>query len=70
VTQGAYVYITGRRRHKELDTAVAEVGRNVIAVQGDVANLEDIDCPYAQIAQEMGRIDILFANAGMQARMR
>jgi NAD(P)-dependent dehydrogenase (short-subunit alcohol dehydrogenase family) len=67
VAEGAYVYITGRRR-KELDAAVAQIGRNVTGVQGDVANLEDIDRLYAQIAQEKGRIDILFANAGIASQ--
>jgi NAD(P)-dependent dehydrogenase (short-subunit alcohol dehydrogenase family) len=42
VAEDAHVYITGRRQ-KELDTAVAQIGRNVTGVQGDVANLEDID---------------------------
>jgi NAD(P)-dependent dehydrogenase (short-subunit alcohol dehydrogenase family) len=67
VAEGAYVYITGRRQ-KELDAAVAQIGRNVTGVQGDVANLEDIDRLYAQIAQEKGRIDILFANAGIASQ--
>ncbi|MCU1257356.1 MAG: 3-oxoacyl-ACP reductase [Bryobacterales bacterium] len=67
VAEGAYVYITGRRR-KELDAAVAQIGRNVTGVQGDVANLEDIDRLYAQIAQEKRRIDILFANAGIASQ--
>jgi NAD(P)-dependent dehydrogenase (short-subunit alcohol dehydrogenase family) len=67
VAEGAYVYITGRRQ-KELDAAVAQIGGNVTGVQGDVANLEDIDRLYAQIAQEKGRIDILFANAGIASQ--
>jgi NAD(P)-dependent dehydrogenase (short-subunit alcohol dehydrogenase family) len=67
VAEGAYVYITGRRQ-KQLDAAVAQIGRNVTGVQGDVANLEDIDRLYAQIAQEKGRIDILFANAGIASQ--
>jgi NAD(P)-dependent dehydrogenase (short-subunit alcohol dehydrogenase family) len=67
VAEGAYVYITGRRQ-KELDAAVAQIGRNVTGVQGDVANLEDIDRLYAQIVQEKGRIDILFANAGIASQ--
>jgi NAD(P)-dependent dehydrogenase (short-subunit alcohol dehydrogenase family) len=67
VAEGAYVYITGRRQ-KELDAAVAQIGRNVTGVQGDVANLKDIDRLYAQIAQEKGRIDILFANAGIASQ--
>jgi NAD(P)-dependent dehydrogenase (short-subunit alcohol dehydrogenase family) len=67
VAEGAYVYITGRRQ-KQLDAAVAQIGRNVTGVQGDVANVEDIDRLYAQIAQEKGRIDILFANAGIASQ--
>ena len=46
VQEGAYVYITGRRQ-AELDAAVKEIGRNVTAVQGDVANLADLDRLYA-----------------------
>jgi NAD(P)-dependent dehydrogenase (short-subunit alcohol dehydrogenase family) len=67
VAEGAYSYITGRRQ-KELDAAVAQIGRNVTGVQGDVANLEGIVRLYAQIAQEKGRIDILFANAGIASQ--
>ncbi len=64
VAEGAYVYITGRRK-KELDAAVAQVGKNVTGVQGDVANLADLDRLYAQIEREKGRVDIVFANAGI-----
>jgi NAD(P)-dependent dehydrogenase (short-subunit alcohol dehydrogenase family) len=67
VAEGAYVYITGRRQ-KELDAAVAQIGGNVTGVQGDVANLEDLDRLYAQIAREKGHIDILFANAGIASQ--
>jgi NAD(P)-dependent dehydrogenase (short-subunit alcohol dehydrogenase family) len=67
VAEGAYVYVTGRRE-KELDAAVAQIGRNVTGVQGNVANLEDIDRLYAQIAREKGRVDILFANAGIASQ--
>jgi NAD(P)-dependent dehydrogenase (short-subunit alcohol dehydrogenase family) len=64
VAEGAYVFITGRRQ-KELDAAVALIGRNVTAVQGDVSNLADLDRLYAQVAKEKGRVDIVFANAGI-----
>ncbi|WP_213805457.1 SDR family oxidoreductase [Granulicella sp. dw_53] len=64
VAEGAYVYITGRRQ-RELDAAVALIGKNVTAVQGDVTNLANLDRLYAQISAEKGRIDILFANAGI-----
>src|ERR1700679_3146485 len=63
VTEGAYVFITGRRQ-TELDAAVKLIGKNVTGVQGDVANLADLDRLYATVKQQKGRIDILFANAG------
>jgi NAD(P)-dependent dehydrogenase (short-subunit alcohol dehydrogenase family) len=62
--EGAYVFITGRRQ-SELDTAVKLIGKNVTAVQGDVSNLADLDRLYATVKQQKGRIDILFANAGL-----
>src|ERR1700758_3995970 len=63
VSEGAYVFITGRRQ-KELDTAVKEIGKNVTAVQGDVSKLADLDRLFAQIKEEKGKLDIVFANAG------
>ncbi|MGI4758494.1 MAG: SDR family oxidoreductase [Janthinobacterium lividum] len=63
VAEGAYVYITGRRQ-ASLDDAVKEIGSNVTGVQGDVANLSDLDKLFAQIKQEKGKLDVLFANAG------
>jgi NAD(P)-dependent dehydrogenase (short-subunit alcohol dehydrogenase family) len=63
VDEGAYVFITGRRQ-AELDAAVKQIGRNVTAVRGDVANLADLDRLYDAVKQQKGRIDILFANAG------
>ena len=64
VKEGAYVFITGRRR-AELDKAVAEIGSNVTAVQGDVSNLDDLDRLYKEVAAKKGRLDVLFANAGV-----
>jgi len=63
VNEGAYVFIIGRR-DPELAGAVKEIGRNVTGVQGDVSNLGDLDRLFAQIKQEKGRLDIVFANAG------
>ena len=63
VEEGAYVFITGRRREK-LDEAVNLIGKNVTGVQGDAANLDDLDRLYETIKREKGRIDILFASAG------
>lgn len=64
VKEGAYVFITGRRG-RQLTEAVAAVGRNVAAVQADVSNLGDLDRLFARIAQEKGRLDVVFANAGV-----
>jgi NAD(P)-dependent dehydrogenase (short-subunit alcohol dehydrogenase family) len=64
VSEGAYVFITGRRE-SELAAAVKEVGRNVTGVQGDVSDLGDLDRLFAQIRREKGRLDIVFANAGV-----
>lgn len=64
VAEGAYVFVTGRRQ-AELDAAVTEIGSNVIGVQGDVASLADLDRLYETIKVEKGRIDVLFANAGV-----
>src|SRR5712672_2061973 len=64
VNAGAYVFITGRRE-TELGAAVKEIGRSVTGVQGDVSNLGDLDRLFAQIKLEKGKLDIVFANAGM-----
>src|SRR3981081_4496579 len=64
VGEGAYVFITGRR-HPELAAAVKEIGSNVTAVRGDVSNLGDLDRLFAEIQREKGRLDVLFANAGV-----
>ena len=64
VAEGAYVFITGRRQ-EQLDAAVKEIGNNVFGVQGDVAKIADLDRLYAAVKAKKGRIDILFANAGI-----
>jgi len=64
VNEGAYAFITGRRE-AELAAAVKEIGRNVTGIKGDVSKLGDLDRLYAQIKQEKGRLDIVFANAGV-----
>lgn len=61
--QGAKVYITGRRQ-QELDVAIALIGSSAKGIRADVSRLDDLDKVYAQIAEESGRLDILFANAG------
>jgi NAD(P)-dependent dehydrogenase (short-subunit alcohol dehydrogenase family) len=64
VKEGAYVFITGRRE-KELDGPVTAIGSNVTGVQGDVAKLDDLDRLYETVGKLKGRIEIIFANAGV-----
>src|SRR5262245_39973512 len=65
VAEGAHVFITGRRQG-ELDEAVAQIGRNITGVQGDASNLADLDRLFATVEQQQGRLDVLFANAGVR----
>ena len=62
--EGAYVYITGRRE-SELRTAAQQIGTNATGVRGDVSNARDLDRLFEQIRDEQGKLDILFANAGI-----
>jgi NAD(P)-dependent dehydrogenase (short-subunit alcohol dehydrogenase family) len=64
VSEGAYVFITGRRQD-ELDKAVATLGSGSRGVQGDVSNLDDLDRLFATVRAEKGHVDVLFANAGI-----
>ncbi|HEX3651237.1 MAG TPA: SDR family oxidoreductase [Rhizomicrobium sp.] len=64
VEEGAYVFITGRRQ-KVLDEAVKLIGRNVTGVRGDAANLDDLDRLFDTVKREKGKIDVLYASAGM-----
>jgi NAD(P)-dependent dehydrogenase (short-subunit alcohol dehydrogenase family) len=64
VQEGAYVFITGRRKDK-LDEAVKAIGRNVTGIQGDAANLDGLDRLYETVKKTKGKIDVLFASAGM-----
>jgi NAD(P)-dependent dehydrogenase (short-subunit alcohol dehydrogenase family) len=64
VNEGAYVFLTGRRE-AQLAEAAKEIGRNVTGVQGDVSNLGDLDRLFVQIKRDKGKLDIVFANAGV-----
>ena len=64
VNEGAYVYITGRR-DPELTAAVKEIGRHSTGVRGDVSALADLDRLFTQIAGDKGKLDVVFANAGV-----
>jgi len=62
--EGARVAISGRSR-KTLDEAVKTIGNGVLAVQSDVAKLTDVDKLFAEVSQKLGKIDVLFVNAGV-----
>ena len=64
IAEGAFVFITGRRQ-AELDAAVQTLGSQAFGIQGDVSNLADLDRAIATIKEQKGRIDVLFANAGI-----
>ena len=64
VSEGAYVFITGRR-DAELTAAIKEIENNVSGVRSDVSNAGDLDRLFAQIQREKERLDVLFANAGV-----
>jgi NAD(P)-dependent dehydrogenase (short-subunit alcohol dehydrogenase family) len=62
--EGAKVAISGRSR-KTLDEAVKTIGNGVLAVQSDVAKLTDVDKLFAEVSRKLGKIDVLFVNAGV-----
>jgi NAD(P)-dependent dehydrogenase (short-subunit alcohol dehydrogenase family) len=64
VAEGAYVFITGRRKEK-LEAAVKEIGHDVTGVQGDAGNLADLDRLFETVKREKGGIDVLYASAGV-----
>ena len=64
VAEGAYVYITGRRKDK-LDEAVATIGRNVTGIRGDAGNPRDLDAVVDAVCSGHGRVDVIYASAGI-----
>ncbi|WP_416066660.1 SDR family NAD(P)-dependent oxidoreductase [Rhizobium sp. ZK1] len=62
--EGAHVYVTGRRQER-LDEALEEIANGAIGVQGDVSDPSALDRLYARIKQDHGRVDVVFANAGI-----
>ncbi|EOY5383117.1 glucose 1-dehydrogenase [Cronobacter dublinensis] len=63
VSEGAHVFITGRRQ-AALDDALRQLGDNVTGVRGDMSQLADIDRLYEAVQQRHSHIDVIFANAG------
>jgi NAD(P)-dependent dehydrogenase (short-subunit alcohol dehydrogenase family) len=64
IANGAQVVITGRKE-EALELAMAELGDRATGIPGDVANLEDLDRLFAEVKKQFGRVDVLFANAGI-----
>jgi NAD(P)-dependent dehydrogenase (short-subunit alcohol dehydrogenase family) len=62
--EGARVAISGRSK-KTLDEAVKTIGNGVVAVQSDVSELGDLDKLYTEVSHKLGKIDVLFVNAGV-----
>lgn len=62
--EGAHVYVTGRRQER-LEAAVAEIGHGAVGIRGDVSNAADIDALYERIRRDHGKLDVVFANAGI-----
>ncbi|MDY7562580.1 SDR family oxidoreductase [Pseudomonas sp. 10B1] len=66
VNEGAFVFITGRRQ-LALDEAVQLIGSNARGIQGDIGNLDDLERLFQIIGEDKGRLDMVFANAAVQA---
>jgi NAD(P)-dependent dehydrogenase (short-subunit alcohol dehydrogenase family) len=64
VTEGAHVYITGRRKD-QLDDAVSEIGGNVTGVRSDSGNPRDLDLLVDAVRAGRGRVDVLYVSAGI-----
>lgn len=62
--EGAHVYVTGRRQAR-LDEALREIGDGAVGVQGDVSDPADLESLYARVQRDHGRVDVVFANAGV-----
>lgn len=62
-SEGAVVYITGRRK-AELEAAVAAIGPNATGIQADTTKALDMDRLYDTVRAQQGRVDVLYANAG------
>jgi NAD(P)-dependent dehydrogenase (short-subunit alcohol dehydrogenase family) len=62
--EGASVFITGRRQ-AELDAAAKEIGPKAVAVKADASNMADLAHLFDTVKAARGRIDVLFANAGV-----
>lgn len=62
--EGAKVFITGRRS-AALEAAANEIGKGVVGISGDASRLSDLDALIDTIRKEAGKVDVVFANAGI-----
>ena len=67
IAEGARVAITGRDQ-KTLDEAIAELGSNARGYRADITVSKDRERLFADLAKDFGKLDIVFANAGISAR--
>lgn len=68
INEGAFVFITGRRK-PQLEQAVAKLGASSFGIQADAGKLPELDRTYAEIKRIKGKLDIVFANAGIYGEM-
>ena len=68
IAEGAFVFLTGRRQDK-LDHAATQLGPNAAVIQADSGKLADLDRVFTEIKQQKGKLDIVFANAGIYEQM-
>jgi NAD(P)-dependent dehydrogenase (short-subunit alcohol dehydrogenase family) len=64
INEGAHVVIAGRDQ-KTLNDAASELGSKALPVRADVSKLSDLDKLYQKTKERFGKIDVLFANAGI-----
>ncbi|MCA9792614.1 MAG: SDR family oxidoreductase [Candidatus Eremiobacteraeota bacterium] len=64
--EGARVAITGRRQ-EVLEQAAAELGNNVLTIQGDISDPKHLADLFTRVEKKWGKVDVLFLNAGVAA---
>ena len=64
IKEGAKVVVTGRSP-QSVDDAQNEIGANGVAIAADVTKSDELDSLFQQVREKYGRIDVLYANAGI-----